>query len=181
MIPLIILAIENDDDRDFMIALYNQYNRLMYSEARKIVENDADAEDVVQDVFTRIIEKGKIPLLRSLARPQIASYVVEASKNCAKNLLRRKVHSPFVDELLEDVLADDEDVERNIMRLISMEELRDAMQLIKEEMRDLLIMKYYLFMDNVEIGQELGLKPGSVRMKLTRARREVLRLLNDKQ
>lgn len=30
MIPVIILAIENDDERKFMTALYMQYHALMY-------------------------------------------------------------------------------------------------------------------------------------------------------
>jgi len=30
MIPLCILAIENDDDREFMTNIYNQYQRLIY-------------------------------------------------------------------------------------------------------------------------------------------------------
>ena len=38
--------------------------------------------------------------------------------------------------------------------------------------------KYYLVMDNEEISRELGVKTDSVRMKLTRARREVMRILN---
>ena len=37
MIPCCILAIENDDDKEFMIALYEDYKRLMFFEVGKIV------------------------------------------------------------------------------------------------------------------------------------------------
>ena len=46
MIPYCILAIENDDDREFMSSLYIDYKQLMYSEIRKIIKKDCDAEDV---------------------------------------------------------------------------------------------------------------------------------------
>lgn len=180
MIPVCILALEDENERSFMIALYNQYNRLMYSVARSIVQNDSDAEDIVQEVFTQIIEKDKIPLLRALSKQQIASYVAEASKNKAKNRIRNKTRSRVSGELLEDVLPYDEDMEESVINSIALDELRSALQKLKEDTRDLLIKKYYLDMSDEEIGKELGLKATSVRMKLTRARREVLRIINEK-
>lgn len=46
MIPCCILAIENDDDRDFMIDLYENYKQLMLSMVRKQVRNEHDVEDL---------------------------------------------------------------------------------------------------------------------------------------
>ena len=42
MIPIIILAIENDDDREFMTALYMQYHSLMYKLIFDIVKSPWD-------------------------------------------------------------------------------------------------------------------------------------------
>ena len=57
MIPYCILAIENDDDREFMSSLYIDYKQLMYSEIRKIIKKDCDAEDIMQDVLEKLIDK----------------------------------------------------------------------------------------------------------------------------
>lgn len=46
MLPLIIMAIEDEDDKVFMTWLYLQYRRLIYSEVRKIVGNTEEAEDL---------------------------------------------------------------------------------------------------------------------------------------
>ncbi len=46
MLPLIIMAIEDEDDKAFMAWLYLQYRRLIYSEVRKIVGNTDDVEDL---------------------------------------------------------------------------------------------------------------------------------------
>lgn len=39
MIPFCILAIENDDDREFMAGLFLRYQRLLYNEIYEILNN----------------------------------------------------------------------------------------------------------------------------------------------
>ena len=48
MLPLVILAIEDENEKAFMTWLYLQYRRLIYSEVRKIVGNTDEAEDLLQ-------------------------------------------------------------------------------------------------------------------------------------
>ena len=57
MFPIIILAIENEDDREFMMQLYTQYRALLYSEIYKIVQNEWDADDVLQSVIEKLIDR----------------------------------------------------------------------------------------------------------------------------
>ena len=47
MIPLFILAIENDDDREFMTELYTQYQRLIYHTVRQITQDNWAIDDIV--------------------------------------------------------------------------------------------------------------------------------------
>ena len=54
MIPSIILAIEDDDDREFMTWLYKQYQRLMYREILKIVQETWDVDDIMQSLFGKV-------------------------------------------------------------------------------------------------------------------------------
>ena len=66
MIPLFILAIENDDDREFMTELYTQYQRLIYHTVRQITQDNWAIDDIVQETLINLI--GKIPLLRNRDR-----------------------------------------------------------------------------------------------------------------
>ena len=75
MLPVIILSIENDDDREFMTGLYYQYNRLIYSEAKKILGSDSDAEDVLQDVLEKLIDK--LDVLRGLESKKLIKDIAE--------------------------------------------------------------------------------------------------------
>ena len=42
MLPLMIAAIEDEDDKAFMTWLYLQYRRLIYSEIQKITDDDVE-------------------------------------------------------------------------------------------------------------------------------------------
>ena len=64
MLPLVIMAIEDEDDKAFMTWLYLQYRRLIYSEVRKITGNTDEVEDLLQSVVEKLIEK--LSLLRGM-------------------------------------------------------------------------------------------------------------------
>lgn len=170
MIPLIILTIESPQDRDFMEALYLQYNRLICSEVRKILKNDWDTEDVMQMVLIRLI--GHIPQLRAMDRSHAVNYIIVTARHTAYNFLRDSRHIiafPF-DETFD--VADETLVSAD-ERLIALEEIENAgaaWQSLDERNKRLLEMKYILEMPNEEIAQEIGVGTNSVRMLLTRAR-----------
>ena len=54
-LPLMILAIENDDDRAYITELYLKYRKLMYSVAIEIVRDPHIAEDMVASAVTEMI------------------------------------------------------------------------------------------------------------------------------
>lgn len=170
MISFIIQAIESPQDRDFMEALYLQYNRLIYSEVWKILKNDWDTEDVMQQVLIRLI--GHIPKLQAMDRSHTVNYIIVTARHTAYNFLRDNKHIvefPFDEtfDVVDDTLVSADE------RLITLEEIENAgiaWQLLDERSRRLLEMKYILEMPNEEIAQEIGVSANSVRMLLTRAR-----------
>ena len=86
MIPFAILAIEDSDDRDFMEHLYTNYQRLMYSEIRKIISDHLATEDLLHSVIVKLIDK--ISLLRSLTKAKLINYIITTCRNTALNYLR---------------------------------------------------------------------------------------------
>ena len=65
MIPISILAIENEDDREFMAKLFETYQRLMYQEIHQIAKDPWLTEDVLYATIVKLIDK--ISLLRTLS------------------------------------------------------------------------------------------------------------------
>lgn len=179
MIPYCIMVIENDDDREFMSFLYVTYKQLMYSEIRKIVKKDPDAEDVMQDVLEKLIDK--IPLLRSRNRDQLVNYIISACKFTALNFNRdngNKRETTFEDFVaLADSEYDTHQIELRLIKDSELDVLKQVLTQMDERTRCLLEGYYFLDKSISELGAELGIKPDSVRMLLTRARKKAFELL----
>ncbi len=179
MIPIIILAIEDDDEREFMTWLYMEYRWLMFSKVKEIVHNDSTAEDLVHDAVIKLIDKANV--LMSLDKRRLVPYVIETAKNTAIDYLRKTSHTeilPLLDEL--EIETGEPAIEEQILRSVDIVEVQNAWPELKNETRELLSRKYFLQQTDKEIADAFHVKPGSVRMMLTRARREALELLKGK-
>ena len=179
MIPYCILIIEDDSDRDFMSTLYLSYNRLMYREIFKIVNDPWVTEDLMQEVLIKLIDRVKE--LRAKDRQHLINYVITVSKNKARNYVRdsnRNKEISFDDQVdySAPYLGRDE-IEFHLIQKGRLKKLISAWHKLDERSR-LLLEKYYILeMSCTEIAKELGTKPGSVRMALSRARKSAYELL----
>lgn len=179
MIPYCILIIEDDSDRDFMSTLYLSYNRLMYREIFKIVNDPWVTEDLMQEVLIKLIDRVKE--LRAKDRQHLINYVITVSKNKARNYVRdsnRNKEISFDDQVdySAPYLGRDE-IEFHLIQKDRLKKLISAWHKLDERSR-LLLEKYYILeMSCTEIAKELGTKPGSVRMALSRARKSAYELL----
>lgn len=177
MIPFIILAIEDPEDRDFMADLYTAFNRLMYSEIHKIVHNEWDVEDVLQSLLVRLIDK--IDLLRTLNKPRLINYLITASRNAALNYIRDYIEPPKAsfDETIDPTRA--HYIANDVIHLLEAKDgFQRAWNTLDPQSRRVLELKYFLDESNAEIANILGIKTSSVRMALTRARNKLKDLLN---
>lgn len=177
MIPLCILAIEDDSDRAFMEGLFLAYNRLAYHEIHKIIGNDESAEDVLQDSFVKLIDK--IPKLREMDRDHLLNYVITTARNTALKLLRdRNRHSTYsLDDYNEVPDRDGRMTEEWLIRNSEKNALASVWGQLDDRTRYLLENRYFLEKTMTEMAEELGVKPDSVRMALARARRTAYGLL----
>lgn len=180
MIPYCILVIEDDDDRTFMEELYLNYRRMMYKRICRYVKGPKDAEDILQTVLERLIHK--IDLLRSLDQGHLVGYISAACRNTAKNFVMRTGREiPFADVEPQGEEAAAWQLPHAAEALVLRRE--DISQLGRiwpklDEQAQLLLEGYYILGKSMqELGEEFGIKPSSVRMYLTRARRQAAALL----
>ena len=124
MIPIIILAIEDPNDRDFIMHLYISYNRLMFSEIQKITCDTWASDDVLQISLIKLIEK--VSLLRTFERNRLVSYIITTCRNNAYNYTKKLVSS------LECELIDTDGVDFTVSPLEQMviqKEYQNALKL----------------------------------------------------
>ncbi len=181
MLPIIISAIENPDDRDLMTEFYVNYKSLLFSEAKKHLDNPEDIEDTVYEALARVIDK--MPIFRNLKPWQRVQYVVTTVRNLAYILRKRNRYFtmvPFEELEYEIPEGDDSSVEQTVEKALIKKYIMNIWQQIELEDRMLLEQKYILRWSDEELADALGIKPQSVRMRLTRAKRSVLSELKNK-
>lgn len=177
-------TIENEPtDKEFMVELYMEFERLLFYTASKYVSNPNVIEDIVQESLLKL--QKKINTIRPMCHRTLAAYVRSTVRNTAINFLKEMGNDNFLiaDIKDESILIVDQDIVLNEVMDIS--RYRDLIaklwpQLSNEE-RVLLEGKYIYGYTDAELGRELGCKADSIRMKLTRARRHALKILHEQE
>jgi len=184
MLTFICSAVQDPDDREFMLWLYEEFKYLMFSTAHKYASQPDVVEDIVQEGLLRLIPR--VGLLRGMERCTLASYIVTTIKNISINQLkaydRVKAHTT---EYSEDAAnsCDTTMLSMDDLMILSEEnaQLREIWPMLSDEQRFILEGKYILGYSDKEMAEQLRCKPSSIRMKLTRARRNALALLLQKK
>ncbi|ADY57018.1 RNA polymerase, sigma-24 subunit, ECF subfamily [Syntrophobotulus glycolicus DSM 8271] len=184
MFPLVILAIENDDDREYITELYVQYYSIMKKTAYQILRNYDIVDDLINEAFLKLIEK--ISTLRALECCKRTSYIVYTIRNISIDYIKhRTVETKMVFMGMEDDLMDSIPDTANTPEEISAaketyEELGAAIETLSERDRDLLYCKYNLELKEKEIAEVMNIPVNNIRQYLVRARRRALKTLNER-
>ena len=150
MLPICILTIQDEDDRAYMSRLFVQYHRLMYQCTYEVLDDKWATEDAVQTTLLRLIDR--IDVVRQLDESKLPlEDAPEASS------------APDMDELLS--------------RRVELNALARVWPRLDEDTRWLLEARYILDYSDSELAREMGVKPTSVRMALTRARKKARAML----
>lgn len=182
MLPVVMAAMDDPQERDFMTQLYLEYEKLLFSTAWKFTTSRYDAEEIVQSSLERLIKK--VSVLQRLERCTLAAYIVSTVRNTALNHLRKADRirrteadidrQPEADEA--QLSLDDMLILRENRRTIAA-----AWPDVPEGDRLLLEGKYLLELSDGELAALAGCKVDSVRMKLTRARRRAMKIMLEKE
>lgn len=161
-----LIAAANVGEREAFEALYYRYRSWVMAVAYDVVGNDADAEEVLQDVYRYFF--GKFPGFTLTA--QLKTFLYPAIRNRAIDIIRkRKPGEELEHEKLEAKPHLDEDVFR--------ERVRETVAHLPEEQRDVLILRFVDGLKLSEIADRLGIPTGTVKSRLsnslTRLRREM--------
>ena len=179
MLPICILNIEDESDREFMARVYIQYQWLMYDTIKHVVGDHWSTEDVVQTTLVKLIDK--LEKLKSLDDRHMVNYIITACKHTAYNEVRRHTRHP-VFSIDEDRSVGDEphlahNMESHLIHEEDLQRMANIWGKLDERSRFALEARYILEKTDEEIAESLDIAPSSVRMVLTRARRKAFGLM----
>lgn len=183
MITLIISAIEDDYEREFILKIYNEYYSEMKRRAYRFLRNNEEAEELVQDAFVKLIEH--VDVVMTVGDDKLPGYVMSTIKNLAFNKIKknqRKGNYEFsrddaeLSKWLKDNQALPEDLYQKEEELFL---LHKKLSELSERDNLLLEAKYILQLKDEEISKQFGISQQSVRTYIMRARRKAYALLKE--
>jgi RNA polymerase sigma-70 factor (sigma-E family) len=131
-----------------------------------LVGDQATAEDVVQDVFTRLhARRAHGPCIED-SLPYVRAAVLNG---CRSELRRRAVVRRFAGlngKLFEQVTQDS--AEQELMRSEERNLVLAALAALPFRRREVLVLRYYVGLSEAEIARVLGIRPGTVKSTAAR-------------
>ena len=149
-------------------AIFREHHGAVYRAAYRITGNAADAEDVLQTVFTRLLRREEQPDLSNSA----GSYLHRAAVNAALDLMRRRKRARAVDidDVGEQIVDEDAGPERRRGSREIARRLREALSRLSPRQAEIFTLRYLDGLGNLEIAKMLGSSQTSIAVILHRAR-----------
>jgi RNA polymerase sigma-70 factor, ECF subfamily len=144
---------------DFAV-LYENHYAAVFRAAMRVTGNSADAEDVLQTVFLRILNQGG----QSDSMQLPGAYFRRAAVNAAIDLLRRKVS--HAEASLDDTAPPEAQETPSLLK----EQLRRALATLDQNDASLFLLRHVEGLTNGELAEMFGQDKGSIAVRLHRIR-----------
>ncbi len=158
--------IDTPADREKFTLIYNEYRHRMKYIAIKMLGNEADAEDALQDSFEKLIKV--LPNIREPISDDTAAFLTVIVKNTCKDLLRR--NHTFCPLELEKVDPKHAAIHVDMMADINVRAVWEAIERLPSKYHEALLLKYYFELPNKSIASLLGISLQGVYKRLDRAK-----------
>jgi len=159
--------------------LFQQYSDKVYRLAVSIVQNEDDAEDVVQEVFIRFFEY----LDRFEGRSKIGTWLYRVAYNASIDRVRKQRVLPVVDEDISEMPLPKQihawsDSHRMTMDQIDLVgQLEAAIRTLPESLRMVFLLRDVEELSTQDTAAVLNITPGAVKVRLHRARLQLREIL----
>lgn len=155
-----------EGDRDAYTEIYERYKGLLYVHAYKMLQDSDSAEDVVQELFTRLwVKRAQLHLQRTLS-----AYLYTSIRNqVLDRIARQKVESRYVESLQNFMqsapcLTDHRVRERELQTRIEKE-----VSTLPSKMRRVFEMSRKAYLSHKEIAEELKISEKTVKKQINNA------------
>jgi len=179
MLLFYLSLVDSPEDKHKVEQLYNQYEKIMFHTAMKILNDKYRAEDAVHQTFINIIKN--IGAIGDVSCPQTSSYCVISCRRAAIDILRREHTDRYVeaDDLLAEI-SDKTDVEEEIICKMDMETIIDKVLKLPDIYRDVFYLHYSNDCSFKQIAKTLNISNEATKKRLQRAKQQIIFMLQEK-
>lgn len=149
--------------------LYNRYSGKIYSYCRKIMNNDAVADDIFQETFVRVFEYAK----KNQKMTNVAGFIVKIARNLCLNEKAKKYNNNVTIENLKFPHYDKTYGKKQLEELLKL-----AIEDLPNDYKEALILKEFMDMSYKEIAENLDTTIPVVRIRIYRAKNKLKEILS---
>jgi RNA polymerase sigma factor (sigma-70 family) len=162
------------NDRGAQVKIYEKYSKAIFNTCARIVDNSADAEDVMQESFIEAFRK--IDTFRG--EGGFGGWLKRIAVNNSINFIRKRKNIVSIEDTnpeIPDPAEDEAAISENIF--CQLEEIRNAMNQLNASYKLVLSLHLLEGYDHDEIAEILGTTNGNVRTRFSRAKQKLLQLI----
>jgi RNA polymerase sigma-70 factor (ECF subfamily) len=160
-------------DHDALAELYDRHGRLVYSLALRIVRDQGDAEDVVQEVFSQVWRQAS---RYHESRGNVIAWMLNVARSRAIDRLRRRAARPqdaVSDATMIDVADSGPAIDDQLAWAGRAVQIRHALEDLPLLQRIAIELAFYEGLTHAEVAERLELPLGTIK---TRIRQGLLKL-----
>jgi RNA polymerase sigma-70 factor (ECF subfamily) len=151
--------------------LFREHHELVYRTAYSILNNAADAEDVVQSLFLRLVRRELLPTVRT----NIKGYLYRGAVNQSLDILRTRRRYELVGDVEDLAVPSGSDESRFTERLHL--HLEAAMAELSPDAVHILVLRYTHTYSDKQIAALLGISRAAIAVRLLRSRARLKKLM----
>jgi len=158
---------------------YNQYHQIIYITCKQYIKCQFEAEDLSHDILLKIMDK--LDSFTGNKKEQFLGWIIRISKNASIDFIRRKKSQiEYRDdesfggidcEMILNLFGEDNELDMGII-YSAIDKLSDAYRSVFD------MYCLYDFTHN-DISEELGISVGSSKSNLFKAKRKIMKYLNN--
>lgn len=158
MLPMIYIALVDDEDVPAFEKMYNRTYKKLYAIAYDILKDHQLAEDALSEMFLRISLSFK--KINNFSLRDLDAYLVRSIKNTCYNFIEKNnSDKKKLDELIKNNVKDIDD---SVFDKIDLDLLMDAVNALPEPFKTALVLKEYYELTADEIAKQMNVSKRSV-------------------
>ena len=170
-----LIALSQDGDQDSFRALMERYRPTLVRTSFLTTRDRDVAQDVVQETLVQVWRG--LPSYKP--RGSFRAWLLKILVNQARRQYRRK-HVPTVQlDAASKMWSEGENPGDAAQRQEQHEQLREALELLSDDHREVVILRYFSELTVPEIAQALNCREGTVKSRLSRAQSHLRQILSD--
>ncbi|MBQ4510099.1 MAG: sigma-70 family RNA polymerase sigma factor [Clostridia bacterium] len=183
MMLALIMAIENEEDRSFVLDIYNQYEKSIYAYAYTMTDDEEYSRDCVHDVIKIVIEE--LDTFKEFSDNRKVKFMMVCCKHSVYNKysFKQRIYQPLNNfsqneekEYTIDIPDEIPDICEELINNETRAKLHKCIKQLNQLEQDILTLRYECELPTKKIAKLLNLSDDAVRQRLVRIHKEIKKI-----